>query len=131
MAAARTTHRLRGAKGPGLGEARAWIGNRVTDSLGVGVGRLEDIWVDAVSGEPAWLLIREGRFGSRHKLVPFEGATEGGNRVWLPFERDEIRSAPEIGAEEILTAELGERLRAHFGVEERRAPKPGLRYRQD
>jgi len=129
MAEARTTHHLRGAKGPGLGEARAWIGNRVTDTLGVGVGRLEDIWVDAQSGEPAWLLIREGRFGSRHKLVPFEGATEGGGRVWLPYERDLIRSAPEIGAEEILTSELGEELRLHFGVEQRRTPKPAQRPR--
>src|SRR5881392_894787 len=84
MAEARTTHRLHGAKGPGLGEARAWIGDRVTDALGVGVGRLEDIWVDAETGEPSWLLIREGRFGGgAHKLVPFEGATEGGGRLWL------------------------------------------------
>ena len=129
MAEARTTHRLRGAKGPGLGEARAWIGNRVTDSLGVGVGRLEDIWVDAQTGEPSWLLVREGRFGGRHKLIPFEGATEGGGRLWLPYERDLIRSAPEIDTEGVLTAELGEELRAHFGVEDRPAPKPAPRYR--
>ena len=130
MAEPRTTHRLRGAKGPGLGEARAWIGNRVTDQLGVGVGRLEDIWVDAETGEPSWLLIREGRFGGgSHKLVPFEGATEGGGRLWLPYEREQIRSAPEVGAEDILTAELAEELRAHFGVEFRRAPKQAPRYR--
>lgn len=129
MAEARTTHRLRGALRPGLGEARAWIGSRVTDSLGVGVGRLEDIWVDAESGEPAWLLIREGRFGGSHKLVPFSGATEGGGRIWLPFERDQIKSAPAVGAEEVLTAELGEQLREHYGVlEARHAPKTPQRF---
>lgn len=115
MPAARTTHRLHGAVKPGLSEARTWIGSRVTDNFGSGLGRLEDVWVDADSGNPAWLLLREGRFGGgRHKLVPFDGATAGGGQVWLPFERAVIRSSPEIGAQEILTAALGERLRAHY-----------------
>jgi len=115
MPAARTTHRLYGATRPGLAEARTWIGSRVTDSFGSGLGRVEDVWVDADSGEPAWLLIREGRFGGgKHKLVPFDGATAGGGQVWLPYERGVVRGSPEIGAQEILTASLGERLRAHY-----------------
>ena len=115
MPAARTTHRLYGATKPGLTEAREWIGSRVTDSLGSGLGRLEDVWVDADSGDPAWLLIREGRFGNgRYKLVPFDGATAGGGQVWLPYERSVVRGSPDIGEQEILTAVLGERLRAHY-----------------
>ena len=117
MAAARTTHRLYGATRPGVTEARSWIGSRTTDSFGSGIGRLEDVWVDAESGEPAWLLIREGRFGSgRHRLVPFDGATAGGGQVWLPFERDMIRSSPAIGSNEVLSAALGEKLRTHYGI---------------
>lgn len=117
MAAARTTHRLYGATRPGVAEARSWIGSRVTDSIGSGMGRLEDVWVDAEKGEPSWLLLREGRFGNgRHRLVPFEGATAGGGQVWLPFERDKVRSSPEIGSNEILTQALGDRLRKHYGV---------------
>lgn len=115
MPAARSTHRLYGATKPGLAEARTWIGSRVTDSVGSGLGRLDDVWVDADSGDPAWLLLREGRFGGgKHKLVPFDGVVAGGGQVWLPFERSTVRSSPEIGAQEILTASLGERLRAHY-----------------
>ena len=115
MPTARTTHRLYGATRPGLAEARTWIGHRATDSFGSGLGRVEDVWVDADSGEPAWLLVREGRFGGgRHKLVPFDGATSSGGQVCLPYERSVVRSSPEIGAQEILTASLGERLRAHY-----------------
>lgn len=117
MPVARTTHRLHGAARPGLDEARTWIGNRVTDSYGSGVGRLEDVWVDAQTGDPAWLLIRERRFArGSHKLVPFDGATAGGGQVWLPCEREVVRGSPDIGAQEILTASLGERLRDHYGI---------------
>jgi len=115
MASARTTHRLYGATRPDLAEARSWVGSRVTDSLGSGLGRLEDVWVDADSGDPAWLLIREGRFGSgKHRLVPFEGATAGGGQLWLPYERDLVRSSPVIRSSDILTPSLSERLRAHY-----------------
>jgi len=115
MPTVRTSQRLYGATRPGLTEARTWIGDRAVDSFGSGLGRVEDVWVDADSGEPAWLLIREGRFGGgRHKLVPFDGATSSGGRVCLPYERSVVRGSPEIGAQEILTASLGERLRAHY-----------------
>ncbi len=120
MTASRRTHRLYGAERPGLEQARTWIGHRVTDTNGTGVGRLEDVWVDAHTGEPAWLLVREGRFGGgRHRLVPFEAATEGGGRVWLPYRRDQIRSAPEIGTHSVLTASLGEKLHDHYGSRSR------------
>lgn len=111
-----TTHTLQGAAKTGLDEARSWIGNRVTDMNGASVGRLEDVWVDADSGDPAWLLIREGRFGGgSHKLVPFGGATAGGGQVWLPHERSVIRAAVNIREQEVLTRELGGQLREHYG----------------
>lgn len=117
MPPARTPHRLVSASRPDLDEARTWVGSRVTDSSGRGFARLEDVWVDADSGEPAWILIREGRFGGgKHKLVPFEGAMEANGQIWLPYEREAVRSSPDVGAREILTADLGERLRAHYGL---------------
>lgn len=115
MATARTTHRLYGATPPNLADAQSWIGCRVTDSLGSGLGRIEDVWVDD-DGAPSWLRIREGRFGNgRYRLVPFDGATGGGGQVWLPWERDMVRSSPVVGRSEPVTADLGRRLRSHYG----------------
>jgi uncharacterized protein YrrD len=130
MPVARRTYHLQGTQRPDLAEARSWIGNRVTDQHGSGVGRLEDIWVDAHSGDPAWLLIREGRFGSRHKLVPFDSAVETGGKVWVPHERSTIRQAPEIGSEQVLTTELGQQLRHHYGIATRYESASAARRRQ-
>lgn len=116
MAAARITHRLHGAERPSLETARTWIGHRVTDANGSGVGRVEDVWVDAESGDPAWLLLRVSRFSAaRLRLVPFDDAVEGGGQVWVPYERGLIRGAPEIGAQELLTAKRIRQINAHFG----------------
>jgi sporulation protein YlmC with PRC-barrel domain len=122
MPTARTIHPLYGARRTSLVEARSWIGGRVVDTNGTGVGRLEDVWVDAATGDPAWLLIREGRFGGRHRLIPFEGAVGGGGQVWVPHERGIVRSAPGVGEDGILTGELGDRLREHYARSAKRAP---------
>ena len=63
---------LRGGNKPSLNEALGWIGSRVDDIYGAGVGRLEDVWIDPGTGAPRWLLVKEGRFGGRSTLVPFE-----------------------------------------------------------
>lgn len=126
MAVPRTTHPLRGGAAPGIAEARGWIGSRVIDAGGAGVGRLTDVWTNDQNGEPEWLLLREGRFsGGAHKLAPFAGATGGGGQVWLPFTRAQIRSSPRVRVEELITPALGKRLREHYELD--RSPRSASR----
>jgi sporulation protein YlmC with PRC-barrel domain len=105
---------LRGGNKPNLSDALGWIGSRVDDIYGAAVGRLEDVWIDPGTGTPRWLLVREGRFGGRTTLIPFEDATAGAGHVWIPYEREAIRQAPEIEPGAPLTQQVESELRAHF-----------------
>jgi hypothetical protein len=105
---------LRSIARPDLEQALGWVGYRVDDIYGAGVGKLEDVWVDPRSGEPRWLLVRSGRFGSHHTLIPFDDATAGAGHIWIPFERDAVRHAPDIDPREPLSRELDATLRAHY-----------------
>lgn len=107
---------LRGAVKPNLNEALGWIGSRVDDIYGAGVGRLEDVWIDPGTGMPRWLLVKEGRFGGRTTLIPFEDATAGAGRVWIPYERDAVREAPEVEPGTPLTQQVESALRAHYAA---------------
>jgi sporulation protein YlmC with PRC-barrel domain len=107
---------LRGGSKPSLNEVLGWIGSRVDDIYGASVGRMEDVWIDPGTGAPRWLLVREGRFGARSTLIPFEDATAGTEHVWVPYERDVIREAPEVQPGTPLTQELEAALRAHFSA---------------
>lgn len=106
----------RGDKRPNLNEALGWIGSRVDDLYGAQVGRLEDVWIDPGTGEPRWLLIKEGRFGGRVTLIPFEDATAGAGHVWVPYEREVVSSAPQIESGAPLTREVETSLRRHYAV---------------
>ena len=105
---------LRGGNNPGLNEALAWIGSRVDDIYGADVGRLEDVWIDPGTGAPRWLLVNEGRFGGRTTLIPFEDATAGAGHVWVPYESEIVRGAPEIEPGAPLTHQVEASLRAHY-----------------
>ena len=105
---------LRGGSKPSLNEALGWIGSRVDDIYGANVGRLEDVWIDPATGVPRWLLVTEGRFGGRTTLIPFEDATAGAGHVWVPYEREIVRAAPEIEPGAPLTHQVETSLRAHY-----------------
>jgi hypothetical protein len=116
--------RLRGGSKPSLNEALGWIGSRVDDIYGANVGRLDDVWIDPGTGVPRWLLAKEGRFGGRSTLIPFEDATAGAGHVWVPYERDVVRNAPEVLPGAPLTQELETALRAHYSAN---APRSATR----
>lgn len=107
---------LRGGSKPSLNEALGWIGSRVDDIYGASVGRLEDVWIDPGTGVPRWLLVKEGRFGGRTTLIPFEDATAGAGHVWVPYERDVVRDAPPIEPGAPLTQHVEAALRSHYSA---------------
>jgi hypothetical protein len=81
------------------------------------VGRVEGVLVDAESGDPAWLLVRMGRFG-HHSALPFSHAVGGVGRVWAPYDRDMVRQAPRVDAGPPLTRERELELCAFYGIGE-------------
>ncbi|MEZ5154731.1 MAG: PRC-barrel domain-containing protein [Solirubrobacterales bacterium] len=118
---------LRGGNKPSLNEALGWIGSRVDDIYGAAVGRLEDVWIDPGTGAPRWLLVKEGRFGGRSTLVPFSDATAGAGHVWIPYERDVVREAPQIEPGVPLTQQVEATLRNHYAANATAAVSHGTR----
>lgn len=92
------------------------IGQRVDDTYGSRLGKVEGVYVDASSAEPRWLLVRRGRMTGETVIVPCDDFVAGGGHVWLPIERDVIRAAPVPETTGPLTARAERRLCDHYGV---------------
>jgi len=101
---------------PSVDEVRGWVGLRLDEIAGAGVGRVEGVFVDDSTGEPVWLLARMGRFG-HHTLVPGRDAVEGVGRVWVPYTRDQIRRAPKAQMSVPLRAEAERQLLEHYRID--------------
>jgi len=102
---------------PGLEDVKQWIGYRVDEISGHSVAKVEGVFVDQESGEPAWVLVKLGRFG---KVVPIsirECATAAG-RVWVPHDREVIRNAPAIDPDMPLNREQELQVLNYYGIPE-------------
>jgi hypothetical protein len=99
-----------------LQEALGWTGYRVDDVYGARVGTVEDIYVDHDTDIPCWILVKMGRFSDAHALLPVRDAVVGTGHVWIPYEKDLIRRAPQIPAGMPITQELERTLCVHYGV---------------
>jgi hypothetical protein len=101
-------------------EAAGWIGAEVAELGGTPVGQVQGFYVDAESGEPAWLIARLGRRRrARLVAVPFSSCAGAPFGVWVAQEADAIRSAPVVDPARPLRREHELTICAHFGIGEK------------
>lgn len=101
-------------------EAMGWLGAEVAELSGSSIGQVQGYYVDAESGDPAWLIARLGRRRrARVVAVPFANCAGAPFGVWVAQEADAIRSAPVVDPMRPLRPEHELTICAHFGIGER------------
>lgn len=105
---------------PTAAEAMGWLGAEVAELDGGGIGQVQGFYVDAESGEPAWLIARLGRRRrARVVAVPYANCAGAPFGVWVAQESDAIRSAPVVDPTRPLRREHELTICAHFGIGEK------------
>jgi sporulation protein YlmC with PRC-barrel domain len=98
-------------------DLREWRQREVIDSEGKEIGHAEDVYADDRTGEPAFLLVRGGLFGTKRHFVPVMGATIEGDKIRVPWDYDTIKNAPRVSADEHLSEEEEKELYRHYGLD--------------
>jgi hypothetical protein len=113
-------------------EAMGWLGAEVAELSGSSVGQVQGLYVDAESGEPAWLIVRLGRRRrARIVAIPFSNCAGAPFGVWVAQEADAIRSAPVVDPTRPLRREHELTICAHFGIGERAGRAAAVLARQE
>jgi hypothetical protein len=104
---------------PAAEEVRGWVGAPVTELGGGKVGEVHGLYLDAQSGEPAWLIARVGgRRRARLVGVPLRFCAGAPFGVWIVQEEEKLASAPIVDPERPLLREHELTICAHFGAGE-------------
>lgn len=101
-------------------EAMGWVGAEIAELGGDSIGQVQGVFVDADSGDPAWLVARLGRRRrARVVALPFANCAGAPFGVWVAQEGDAIRSAPVVDPTRPLRREHELTICAHFGIAEK------------
>ena len=102
-----------------------WAGRTLVDQRGDKIGRISEIYLDDQSGQPEWLAVTTGLFGTRVSFVPLAGAAPAGDGVMAPFSKDQVKEAPHAEPDGHLSEEEEAALYHHYGLDYGTTPAAG------
>ncbi len=91
-------------------------GEDLYDRDGDKIGSIEEIYLDAETGEPEWALVNTGMFGTKSTFVPLKEADEAEGSLRVPYEKAQVKDAPKMDASGELSQDAEGELYRHYGL---------------
>jgi uncharacterized protein (TIGR02271 family) len=101
---------------PDIDTVRTWQGRTLVDRDGNRIGTIDAIYLDDQTGQPEWALVNTGLFGTKSSFVPLVQATQTGDDVQVPYDKQLVKDAPRIDPDQHLSEAEEQRLWRHYGL---------------
>src|SRR5919206_2600298 len=92
------------------------IGGTAYGSDGEKIGSIGTVYLDNSSGEPAWVTVKTGLFGSNESFVPLDQAEQTNDGIRVPYDKDRVKNAPNIETDRELSEQEEDQLYAYYGL---------------
>ncbi|WP_142057581.1 DUF2382 domain-containing protein [Pseudarthrobacter sp. B4EP4b] len=86
----------------------------VLGSDGEKIGSIGQLYADDDTGEPTWVTVKTGLFGTSQSFVPVEGSHTQGDDLVVPYSKDHVKDAPRVDVDGHLTPEEEDRLYTYY-----------------
>ncbi len=80
------------------------------------IGSVGQVYLDDQSGAPEWVSVKTGLFGTKESFVPLDKAELNGDRIEVPFGKDQVKDAPRIDADGDLSPAEEDELYTYYGL---------------
>jgi uncharacterized protein (TIGR02271 family) len=102
---------------PDLDTIRGWEGRTLVDRDGGRVGSIDAIYLDDRTGQPEWALVNTGLFGTKASFVPLAQATQTGDDIVVPYDKQLVKDAPRVDPDGQLSEAEERQLWRHYGLD--------------
>jgi uncharacterized protein (TIGR02271 family) len=92
------------------------IGQDVYDESGEKIGSASEVYLDDESGQPEWVTVRTGLFGTKESFVPIRDADLADNGLRVPVSKAKVKDAPKIDTDGHLSPEEEQELYRYYGL---------------
>lgn len=89
-------------------------GGNVVGSDGTKIGSIGQLYADDDTGEPTWVTVKTGLFGTSESFIPVEGTHSQGEDLVVPYTKEHVKDAPRVDADGHLTPEEEDRLYTYY-----------------
>src|SRR3954447_18338291 len=98
-------------------DARQAIGSTVYSTNGEKIGKVGQLFLDDETQRPEFITVNTGLFGTNETFIPVADAELSGDRLTVPFEKDKVKDAPNVGADDgHLDQDEERRLYEYYGL---------------
>jgi uncharacterized protein (TIGR02271 family) len=91
-------------------------GGNVLSADGGKIGSIGQVYADDETGQPTFVTVKTGLFGTSESFVPLEGARTEGNDIVVPYSKDQVKDAPRVAEDGHLEPAEEDRLYAHYNL---------------
>lgn len=88
----------------------------VVDQDGNKIGSAGQVYVDDHSGEPSWVTVKTGLFGTSESFAPLQGASMDGDDVRIAYTKDQVKDAPKVDPDQNLSEAEEAELYRHYSL---------------
>ncbi|WP_104525702.1 DUF2382 domain-containing protein [Blastococcus atacamensis] len=92
------------------------IGQDVYDEAGEKIGSASEVYLDDETGQPEWVTVRTGLFGTKESFVPIRNADLTDNGVRVPVSKARVKDAPKIDTDGHLSPQEEQELYRYYGL---------------
>jgi uncharacterized protein (TIGR02271 family) len=71
-------------------------GSTVVDSSGGKIGKVGQVYLDDQTGQPEWVTVKTGLFGSKESFVPLAASRLEGDQLVVDATKDRVSGAPQV-----------------------------------
>jgi uncharacterized protein (TIGR02271 family) len=92
------------------------IGQDVYDESGEKIGSAAEVYLDDETGQPEWVTVRTGLFGTKESFVPIRNADLTDDGVRVPVSKTQVKDAPKIDTDGHLSPDEEQELYRYYGM---------------
>jgi hypothetical protein len=89
-------------------------GGEVRTSTDEKVGKVGQVYLDDETGQPSWVTVRTGLFGTQESFVPLSSADLVGEDIVVPYDKETIKGAPRMETDASLSPQEEKRLYSYY-----------------
>jgi len=96
-------------------DPRDYIRSVAVDAEGNRIGKITKVYHDDQTGQPLWILVETGLFGTRQSFAPVHGSRfDGEQLVVLAVSTDQVKDAPNIDSDAHVSESEQDALRQYY-----------------